>query len=390
MASTASEAVPLNCFVRARREALHLRPGELAQQCGITRQALHSVETGAYVPNTLVSLKLARALSCRVEDLFSLPAAVESEVAVQVVGPSPAEGSRVQLAWVDERLLAFPLSGEAGWGQPADGTLHLPESAGVSAPEGGPVNGRVQLFSDSAPARRTAVLVGCDPSLGVAASHVARHAPDTRLLWQSASSLNALRSVARGEAHAAGIHLWDAESGISNLPFVQRELTGVRVHLYTLWSWEQGLIVARGNPHEVTGVADLLRPGLRLINREEGAGSRALLEAWLTAQGVSAAGRRRLPGYRTEARSHLEAAGQVAAGEADAAPGPRSAALALGLDFVPIQTERFDLVVPAAHLNHPAIAALIAVAQLPTFRAEIASLGGSDPSHAGEHWQTTG
>ncbi|MGY2896562.1 substrate-binding domain-containing protein [Deinococcus sp. UYEF24] len=374
----AQDSVPLTCQVRARREALHLRPTELALQCGITRQALHSIETGAYVPNTVVSLKLAQALSCRVEDLFSLP---ESRVLAQVIGPPPPEGSRVQLAWVGERLLAFPVSGEAGWGQPADGTVSFSAAPSDRAD--------VQLFSDQGLARRTAVLVGCDPSLGVASSHVARHQPDTRLLWQSASSLLALKSVARGEAHAAGIHLWDARSGVSNLPSVERELPGQRIHLYTLWSWEQGLLVAKGNPHGIQGVADLLRPELRMVNRERGSGSRALMDAWLNELNLPLMERRSLPGYKYEAHSHLEAAGQVAAGKADAAPGPRSAAQALGLHFIPLQTERFDLVVPDAHLNHPAIQALIAVAQVHTFRAEISSLGGYDPAHAGEHWQST-
>ena len=375
---------PLTCQVRARREALHLRPTELALQCGITRQALHSIETGAYVPNTVVSLKLAQALSCKVEDLFHLP---EQTVTAQLTGPAVLPGGRVQLSWVGDRLLAFAVTGESGWGQPADGTVvAFPAS---TAHAGSPDQVTVQLFSDQGQARRTAVLVGCDPSLGVASSHVSRLHPEARVLWQSASSLSALRAVARGEAHAAGIHLWDARSGISNLPFVEQELPGQRVHLYTLWSWEQGLMVARSNPHRIQGVPDLLRPGIRLVNREKGSGSRALMDAWLADLELPAVQRRKLPGYRNEAHSHLEAAGQVAAGNADAAPGPRSAAQALGLDFVPLQTERFDLVVPDRHLEHPAIAALISVAQVQTFRAEIASMGGYDPAHAGEHWQST-
>jgi putative molybdopterin biosynthesis protein len=393
MASSAQNSAPLTCQVRARREVLHLRPTELALNCGITRQALHSIETGAYVPNTVVSLKLAQALSCRVEDLFRLP---ERSVSAQVIGLPTPEGSRVQLAWVGERLLAFPVAGEAGWGQPADGTVSF-SGRGIDrqTEEIQAAQAEVKLFSDEGRARSTAVLVGCDPSLGVAAGHVARHRPDTRLLWHSASSLNALKAVARGEAHIAGIHLWDARSGVSNLSAVERELPGQRVHLYTLWSWEQGLLVAKGNPHGVRGVADLLRPGMRTVNRERGSGSRALMDAWLNDLKVPPTEARQqprhtLPGHETEAHSPLEAAGHVAAGRADAAPGPRSAAQALGLEFIALQTERFDLVVPDVHLDHPAVQALIAVAREQTFRAEVSSLGGYDPAHAGEHWQSTG
>ncbi|MFC4455467.1 substrate-binding domain-containing protein [Deinococcus sonorensis] len=369
---------PLICRVRTQRERLHLRPSELAQQCGMTRQALHSIETGAYVPNTLVALRLARALGCRVEELFRLP---DPSARARLIGPEVPAGTRVQLAWVGERLLAFPLPGERGWGQPADGT--------ITSDEAGP-EVDVQLYADQTLARRTAVLIGCDPSLGVAASHVARQTPDARLLWSAASSLEALKALKRGEAHAAGIHLWDAGTASSNLPFVRRELPGQPVHLYTLWSWEQGLLVARGNPHGIRGAADLVGGRVRLANREPGSGSRLLLDAWLSAMPLSVTERRQLPGYDLELGSHLEVAAQVASGRADVAPGPRSAAMALGLDFVPLQRERFDLVVPQAHLEHPAIAALLRVAQAPAFRAEIASLGGYDPAHAGELWQTTG
>ena len=372
--------------LRARRELLRLRPGELAARTGITRQALHAVETGASVPNTLVALRLARALECRVEDLFRLPEQLV-RAAVQGGDQSLAAGTRVQLAQVSVHSgetapwLAFPLAGQAGWGQVADGVL-LGQAQGQQPAD-------VELFADLTLARRSAVLVGCDPSLGLAATHVARHSPDVRVLWRSASSLDALRALARGEAHAAGIHLWEASTGVSNLGAVERELPGQKAHLYTLWAWEQGLMVARGNPLGILGPQSLLRPGTRLVNREVGAGSRALLDAWLANLGVTVAQRQRLKGYHDEAPSHLEAAGRVAAGLADAAPGPRSAAQALGLDFVPVQTERFDLVVPDPHLTHPAVAALIMVARQQPFRAELSSLGGYDPAHAGEFWQST-
>ena len=148
-------------------------------------------------------------------------------------------------------------------------------------------------------------------------------------------------------------------------------------------------MVGRGNPHGMTGAQSLLRPGVRLVNREVGAGSCPLLDAWLAGLDVTVAQRQRLSGYRDEAGSHLEAAGRVAAGLADAAPGPRSAAQALGLDFVHIQTERFDLVVPDPHLTRPAVAALIIVARQQPVRAELSSLGGYDPANGGEFWQST-
>lgn len=373
--------------VRTFRDRAKLRPSELARRVGMTRQALHSIETGVYVPNTLIAIRLARALECQVEDLFSLPKQLIRAAVIgrRQNGSAPLSGMRVQLAQVDLAMnapwLALPLSGEASWAQSADGVLLNAAGAdGLCS---------VELFGDLTLARQTAVLVGCDPSLGLAAIHVSRHAPDVRVLWQSASSLEALRSLARGEAHAAGIHLWEASTGVSNLGAVERELPGQKAHLYTLWEWEQGLIVAPGNPKGLTGAESLVLPGVRLVNREEGAGSRALLDAWLADLKVTLARRRKLPGYGDEVHSHLEAAGRVAAGLADVAPGPRSAAQALGLDFLPIQRERFDLVIPEPFLEHPAIVALIAVARQQPFRAELSTLGGYDPAHAGEFWQST-
>ncbi|GGR07285.1 substrate-binding domain-containing protein [Deinococcus ruber] len=372
----------LKSHVRQLRERAGLRPGELAQSIGLTRQALHSIETQAYVPNTLIAFQLARVLNCTVDELFTLS---RPQVEATLMGRATLP-TRVQLARLGERLLGFALTGEAGLGQAADGVALSPDTPNEGAAPGSVV---VELFSDLSRADQTAVLVGCDPSLGLAATYVARQRPQARLLWHSASSTAALRALARNEAHAAGIHLYEAAPGVSNLDAVQRELPGQRVHLFTLWSWEQGLMVAAGNPQRLRVPADLLRSGVRLVNREPGAGSRALLDAWLGEAGVSLAQRRELPGYSDEVPSHLEAAALVASGQADAAPGPRSTAQALGLGFVPVQRERFDLVVPGAHLQHPAIAALLLAVQQPDFRAELAALGGYDPQHAGELWQTT-
>lgn len=366
----------LHCHVKAQRERLGLRPSELARLTGITRQALHAVETGRYVPSTLIALHLARVLGCPVETLFELH---EPSVTARLVGEAPALPTRVQLAQVGPHLLAFPLTGGRALRTPADGTVRAPAQDQTV---------QVELTGPLDLSQRTAVLAGCDPSLELFVPHLARSVPDVRLAWHPMASFSALQALGRQEAHAAGIHLWDAPSGTSNLPFVQALLPGRPTHLFTLWSWEQGLIVAPGNPLGLTGAADLVRPGIRLVNREDGAGSRLLLDAWLDAAGVTPAGRRHLTGYDTEATSHLDLAGRIAVGQADAGPGPRSAAQALGLAFVPLQVERFDLVVPDEHLDHPALRALLDVARSDAFRAELQTLGGYDPSHAGELWRT--
>ncbi len=372
-------SVTLHSHVRTLRERAHLGPSELARQAGISRQALHKIEAGVYPPSTLIAFQLAQALNCRVDDLFTLtPPALTATLCGAITGDA-----RVQLARIGERTLAFPLTGTPGFRQTADGVAHPPEGRPVT---GGAV--LVDLLGSIDRPSRTAVLAGCDPSLELLSTHVTVHTPEVRVLWHPASSVAALEALARGEAHAAAIHLWDAETGVSNRPFVERLFPGQVMHLLTLWSWEQGLMLPPGNPRGVTGPADL--PHLRLTNRESGAGSRLLLDSWLTDLGLTLAQRAALPGYGDEVHSHLEAAQRVASGQADVAPGPRSAAQALGLHFIPVQVERFDLVVPDAHLHHPALTALLEVAQDPAFRADLALLGGYDPTHAGEPWHTTG
>lgn len=375
----ASPSSTVRAQVRAWREKAGLRPAELAERVGITRQTLHAIETGASVPNTLTALHLARVLGCTVEDLFAL-----TEPEVQARWGSPVQANfqgpvRVRLAQVGGQWLAFPISGQGNLSALADGVSTGEEQGQV----------KVNLFGDLELGRRTAVIAGCDPSLALLSTYVARQHPDCRVLLSAVSSKEALRAVSRGEAHAAGIHLYDAASGVSNLPFVQQAFPQRDILLFTLWSWEQGLLVAAGNPKGITGVQDLLRPGVRLQNREPDAGSRVLLDAWLDEAKISPQTRRAIPGYRNEAPTPLSAAQSIADGEADVAPGPHSAAAALGLDFVPLQVERFDLAVPAEFVAHPAVQALLSAVQQPAFRIELRALGGYDPAHAGELWKTT-
>lgn len=329
------------------------------------------------MPSTLVALHLARVLGCSTEALFELR---ESSVTARLVGATPGLPSRVQLAQVGPRLLAFPLAGGQGLRTPADGTVRVCDHH---------QDVQVELSGSLAVPQRTAVVAGCDPSLELFVPHLARRTPEVRLAWQPMASLPALQALARGEAHAAGIHLWDAPSGTSNLPFVQALLPGRPMHLFTLWAWEQGLIVAPGNPLGLTGAADLMRSDVRLITRETGAGSRLLLDAWLDQAGYTLRPQQGLPDDTVEATSHLDLVERIAAGQADVGPGPRSAARALRLDFVPLQVERFDLVVPDEHLEHPALRALLDVARSNAFRTELQALGGYDPSHAGELWRTS-
>src|SRR5215212_8029040 len=163
-----------------------------------------------------------------------------------------------------------------------------------------------------------------------------------QLICQASNSHEALESVARDQAHIAGLHLLDQATGEYNRPIARQRL-GRDVHLVTFAIWEQGVMVRRGNPHGVRNVQSLAQSDVRMVNREPGSGARALLEAELSRAGVPT---RDLDGYDTVVRSHLAAAEAVSAGLADAAIGARVAAEALGLDFVLLAEERYDLAIP--------------------------------------------
>jgi putative molybdopterin biosynthesis protein len=373
-------ASPIENRIRSRRQAAGLSQQELARRSGMTRQAMNAIEAGHYVPSTLVAMRLAKALGCRVEDLFHLTDTSRPMEAEWLGGPSSADvnRTRIQLARVGSRLLARPLTG-AGAFTAADGlTLGVerpPRSRKLVHPRL-----TVGLWVDAELPERTVVVLGCDPALALLGAHVARRYPAYRLIWVERSSLAALRLLGSGEAHAAGTHLWDPDTGEYNIPYVRRELSGRRLVIVTLSEWQQGLIIARGNPKGISGPAELARPDITMVNREVGAGSRTLLDRWLQDAGLPTA---HVSGYGHEVSSHLDVAAAVARGQADAGPGIMAVARALGLDFLPLQEERYDLVIPLEFFNAPAVQAMLDVVVSRPFQEELAVLGGYDSSKAG-------
>ena len=315
----------LESHVRSKRIAAGLNQAELAQRAGLTRQAVSAIEAGHYVPNTAVALRLSRALGCPVEDLFALPDQPQ-RIEAELLGLPPASSpGRVQLARVGSRMLARPLTGISGTITTADGVLTQPVMArGGTTP--------IDLLVDPRVIENTAVVAGCDPSLALIGVHLTRRYPSYRLLWIQGGSLTALRALGRGEVHAAGTHLRDPETGEENVPYVRRELAGQRMTVVTLSRWQQGLIVASGNPKGIHEVADLLRSDITIVNRDPGSGGRSLLDARLIAAGG-------IPndviGYDRELPSHMAVAEAIAAGLADVGPGIEAAARAFGSGFHP-------------------------------------------------------
>ena len=231
------------------------------------------------------------------------------------------------------------------------------------------------------PEGRTIRFVGShDPAVALIAARFGEVAPGWRLELKLAGSLGGLMALARGEADIAGSHLWDAETDSYNVPFVRRLLPGRRVALLTLAHRRLGLVVAPGNPRDITALADLAQPGLRFINRQRGSGTRVWLDVQLSRLGVVGGA---VAGYADERASHGDVARVVAEGLADAGLAIEAAARECGLDFVPLTSERYDLVVPAEAWDVEPLPALRRWLGSDTARALIAVLGGYDVAETG-------
>jgi molybdate-binding protein len=311
-----------------------------------------------------------------VEDLFR-EVLLEDGERIRVSEPGALPGSRVSAARVRDRLVGYPLRGKGLYGegfQSADGEL-------------GASGNTIRLFDPGKHIERTAVVLGCDPAFGLLGAHLTRHARDLRVLSRFASSLRATLALGAGDAHLAGTHLHNREGGESNLTLARRTLPGQEVAVVAFSDFEEGLMVARGNPLAIRSAADLGGSGARLVNREEGAALRGLLDDRLAASGVPQAA---VTGYDTLVSSHEEGARAVAAGRADAALGLRAIAEAHGLDFVHMETVRCDLIVPCDLMDHPAVSAILDLLQTGPLRRDLASLPGYDSGSTGRLIGTLG
>jgi putative molybdopterin biosynthesis protein len=289
---------------------------------------------------------------------------------------------RVAVGRVGDRVVAAPLSRGAGVITSlvrADGIVRIPRfSEGVHAGE----EVRVELYRHPDEIERTIVAIGShDLVLDLLAQFLAERAPGMRLTSANAGSLGGMVALRRGEAHLAGSHLLHPESGEYNVAYVHQYLPKRAVVLITLTRREQGLIVAAGNPKGIGGLADLQRPDVRYVNRQRGAGTRVLLDYRLGELGIEPA---TVQGYEREEVTHLAVAAAVASGVADAGTGIRAAARALALDFVPIEWERYDLVIPREHYESALLEPLLALLDDADFRATVGELEGYDPAPMGQ------
>jgi putative molybdopterin biosynthesis protein len=294
---------------------------------------------------------------------------------------------RVKLGQVGQRLMAAPLSRGAGVIMSmvrADGLARIPRfSEGVHA--GAEVE--VELLRSMDEVARTVVAIGShDLALDLLSNALARRSPGASLASANVGSLGGLLALARGEAHLAGSHLLDEQTGEYNVSYIQRHLADRRVVLVHLAGRVQGLIVPPGNPRALSSLVDLARPDLLFVNRQRGSGTRVLLDYELKKLGLEP---RDVHGYEREEYTHLAVAADVASGAAEGGRGIIDAARALDLEFVPLFNELYQLVIPCEHYDAPLLAPLLEILRGSEFKAQVDALGGYDVTDMGRVvWQS--
>ncbi len=247
-------------------------------------------------------------------------------------------------------------------------------------------NNSAQLIANPAPlvasAQEGIILCGQDPILDIITRHLEQQFPHLTFLRRHVGSIAGLLALYQGAANLATAHLWDGDTDEYNLPYIRHMLPGHKTLVYNLVTRTAGFYVAKGNPKRIRTWEDLFRPAVRFVNRECGSGARVLLDAKVARLNLN---RRNISGYDNVVTSHLTVASTVARGDADVGIGIQKVASQVSeIDFVPLQQERYDLVIRAEDAELPHFQALLHLLQSRSFQAEIQALGGYDVSQMGQ------
>ena len=294
--------------------------------------------------------------------------------------PGDDDYIRMAVGVVGEKTLAAPLTRGSGVITSlvrADGILIVP-SGSQGLPAGEKI--KIRLYRSPAEIKKSILTIGShDISLDILAQFLSLC--DRRLVSSNVGSLGGLVSLKREEAHMAGSHLLDPQSGEYNLSYIKQYLPEVAVRVVALVGRQQGLIVRKDNPKDIKTIYDLVREDVTYINRQRGAGTRILLDYLLAQGGIRS---QQIRGYDQEEYTHLAVSAAIYSGRADCGLGIAAAAEALGLDFIPLYQERYDLVIPRIHIESGLLEPLFKVLDDPAYQKTVASLSGYDISVMGK------
>jgi putative molybdopterin biosynthesis protein len=293
--------------------------------------------------------------------------------------PGDDDYVRVAVGRVGDRLLAAPLSRGAGVITSlvqADGLALIPRGTqGLEAGE----QVRIRLYRTKSEIEKTIFCIGShDLTLDLMSQYLSEH--DRRLASANVGSQGGLIALFRGEAHMAGSHLLNPETGEYNISYIRQYMPDIPVKVVALVGRDQGLLVKRGNPLGIKGLDDLSRIDVRFVNRQRGAGTRVLLDYHLNLMTIRP---ERIVGYTQEEYTHLGVAAAIASGRADCGLGIAAAAQALDLDFIPLFQERYDLIFPRQFAESELLAPLFEVLADRRFRGAVSQLTGYDVSVMG-------
>lgn len=289
---------------------------------------------------------------------------------------------RVKLGMVENRIIATPLPRGAGsitTLTQADGIIRIPEATeGID--EGEEVV--AELIRSEGEISRTVVVIGShDNTLDLLANQIKTRGRGINLSSSHVGSLGGILAIRKGHAHIAGTHLLDPETGEYNVSYIEKYLSEVEIHLVNLAYRDQGLILEKGNPKRISGLEDLARDDVLFVNRQGGSGTRVLLDYRLKELGIDPSS---IMGYDHEEFTHMAVAVEVLSQAADVGLGIQAAARALDLDFIPVVTERYDLIVPSRYFDDEKIQLVFDVIRSREFREMAESLGGYDLRDAGK------
>ncbi len=281
---------------------------------------------------------------------------------------------RVKLGQVGERMVCLPAKRGASVVSSlveADGVVRVSaQSEGIEAGD----EVAVELLRPLGEIRGNLLMAGShDNALDLLADELRSRHQDMRLSASAVGSMAGLIAVRDGEAHLAGTHLLDPETGNYNWPYVKRYLRGRDVVVVNFVQREQGILVLKGNPKGITRISDLSREDVAIANRQSGAGTRVLLDHLMARAGLSP---ERIKGYERVETTHMAMAMAVAAGRADCGLGIFAAARLLDLDFIPLERERFDFIVPKTHWEMSAIQKVMEILRDQAFQDSVEALGG--------------
>lgn len=261
----------------------------------------------------------------------------------------------------------------------ADGIMRIAENKeGLHPGDRAPVI----LLKEENKIENNLLLIGShDLSLDLIRNEIRKRNYNFDLKLQTVGSMAGLTALRRGESHLAGAHLLDPESGEYNISYLKKFFKGQNLLLVNLVYREQGLYLKKGNPKNIEKINDLTQANINYINRQRGAGTRVLFDYLLSQKEIEA---NQISGYEKEEYTHIAAAAAVGRGSADAALGIRAAAEVMGVEFLPLAEEKYDLIIKEEDLDDPRINKLIELISENEIKSEIEKLGGYNCQETGK------